>query len=47
MSTLYGKVWKHKQLLQYAGDIRQIADVRLSELIDGPGVVDQKPVFSE
>ncbi len=37
MCNLYGKNWKREKLLQHIGDIRQIADVRLSELSNGPG----------
>ncbi len=37
MATLFGKRWKREDLLKHVGDIRQIADLRLSELCDGPG----------
>ena len=37
MATIFGKSWKREELLQHVGDIRQLADVRLSELSDGPG----------
>ncbi|MCG8604252.1 aldose 1-epimerase family protein, partial [bacterium] len=37
MATLFGKSWKRQELLDRVGDIRQIADVRLSELSDGAG----------
>ncbi len=37
MATLFGKTWTRAELLRHTGDIRQIADVRLSELSDGPG----------
>lgn len=37
MATLFGKSWTRAELLRHTGDIRQIADVRLCELSDGPG----------
>lgn len=37
MCQLFGENWKRDHLLRYVGDIRQIADIRLSELSDGPG----------
>ncbi|NIR51463.1 aldose 1-epimerase family protein [candidate division KSB1 bacterium] len=37
MCKLFGENWKREHLLRHVGDIRQIADVRLSELSDGPG----------
>lgn len=36
MCKLYGKNWEREKLLRHIGDIRQIADVRLSELSNGP-----------
>ncbi|MGH7491641.1 MAG: aldose 1-epimerase family protein [bacterium] len=37
MANLFGKSWTRAELLRHAGDIRQIAEVRLCELSDGPG----------
>jgi hypothetical protein len=37
MARLFGKSWEREELLKHVGDIGQIADVRLSELNDGPG----------
>jgi hypothetical protein len=37
MPELFGKSWTRTELLKHAGDIRQIANVRLCELSDGPG----------
>ncbi len=37
MAKLFGKFWTRTELLKHAGDIRQIAGVRLCELSDGPG----------
>lgn len=37
MATLFNKTWNRAELLRHTGDIRQLADVRLCELSDGPG----------
>ena len=37
MATLFGKNWTRTALLRHLGDIRQLAEVRLCELSDGPG----------
>ncbi len=37
MATLFGKTWTRAELLAHVGDIRQLADIRLCELNDGPG----------
>lgn len=37
MPSLFNKNWTRAELLRYIGDIRQLAEVRLCELIDGPG----------
>jgi len=37
MCELFGKNWKREELLRHVGDIRQIAEVRLAELSEGPG----------
>jgi hypothetical protein len=36
MANLFGKSWTRAELLRLTGDIRQIAEVRLCELSDGP-----------
>ncbi|MDZ7269611.1 MAG: aldose 1-epimerase family protein [candidate division KSB1 bacterium] len=37
MATLFDTTWTRAGLLAHVGDIRQLADVRLCELTDGPG----------
>lgn len=37
MATLFNKNWTRTELLRHIGDIRQLAEARLCELIDGPG----------
>lgn len=36
MATLFGKVYSRVELLQYVGDVSQVADVRLKTLDNGP-----------